>query len=215
MLNITRKVEYALIALRHMQSKKDIGLTSAKDEDVVLISDVDEIPNLININFSKIKNNIYLFKQDMFYYKFNLQIPNFKWVGTKACRKKDLISPQWLRNIKDRKYPFYRLDTFFSDTKYTNIKIIEDGGWHFSNIKTPEQIEHKLKSYLHHREFDLEPLTKKEIEEIIKNKKAIYDLKVDKRVNKIGNGSKLVKFDFEKLPRFLKENKNFFKNWFE
>ncbi len=191
------------------------GLTSAKDEDVVLISDVDEIPNLININFSKIKNNIYLFKQDMFYYKFNLQIPNFKWVGTKACRKKDLISPQWLRNIKDRKYPFYRLDTFFSDTKYTNIKIIEDGGWHFSNIKTPEQIEHKLKSYLHHREFDLEPLTKKEIEEIIKNKKAIYDLKVDKRVNKIGNGSKLVKFDFEKLPRFLKENKNFFKNWFE
>ena len=31
MLNITRKVEYALIALRHMQSKKDIGLTSAKE----------------------------------------------------------------------------------------------------------------------------------------------------------------------------------------
>ena len=31
MLNITRKVEYALIALRHMQSKNDIGLTSAKE----------------------------------------------------------------------------------------------------------------------------------------------------------------------------------------
>ena len=31
MLNITRKVEYALIALRHMQCKKDIGLTSAKE----------------------------------------------------------------------------------------------------------------------------------------------------------------------------------------
>ena len=191
------------------------GLINAKDDDVIMISDVDEIPNLININFNKMINKIYLFKQDMFYYKFNLQIPNFKWVGTKACKKKEFISPQWLRNVKDRKYPFYRVDTFFSDTKYTNIKIIDDGGWHFSNIKTAEQIEYKLRSYLHHREFDLEPLTKNEIENIMQNKKAIYDLKVDKKINKIGNGSKLIKFDFDKLPRFLKENKQLYKNWLE
>jgi len=31
MLNITRKVEYALIALRHMQSKSDTALTSANE----------------------------------------------------------------------------------------------------------------------------------------------------------------------------------------
>ena len=72
----------------------------------------------------------------------------FKWTGTKACKKKDLINPQWLRNIKDRKYPFFRLDTYFSDNKYISIKIIENGGWHFSNIKNAEQIEYKLKSYL-------------------------------------------------------------------
>ena len=189
------------------------GLINAKDDDVIMISDVDEIPNLININFNKMMNKIYLFKQDMFYYKFNLQIPNFKWVGTKACKKKNLISPQWMRNVKDRKYPFYRLDTLFSETKYTNVEIIESGGWHFSNIKTAEQIEHKLKSYLHHREFDLEPLTISEIEKIIKNKKAIYDLKVDKKINKIGNGSELVKFDLNKLPKFLNDNKNLYSNW--
>jgi len=191
------------------------GLINAKDDDVIMISDVDEIPNLININFNKMMNKIYLFKQDMFYYKFNLQIPNFKWVGTKACKKKNLISPQWLRNVKDRKYPFYRLDTLFSETKYTNVEIIESGGWHFSNIKTAEQIEHKLKSYLHHREFDLEPLTISEIEKIIKNKKAIYDLKVDKKINKIGNGSELVKFDLNKLPKFLNDNKNLYSNWLD
>ena len=191
------------------------GLINAKDDDVIMISDVDEIPNLININFNKMINKIYLFKQDMFYYKFNLQIPNFKWVGTKACKKKNLISPQWLRNVKDRKYPFYRLDTLFSETKYTNVEIIESGGWHFSNIKTAKQIEHKLKSYLHHREFDLEPLTISEIEKIIKNKKAIYDLKVDKKINKIGNGSELVKFDLNKLPKFLNDNKNLYSNWLD
>ena len=42
----------------------------------------------------------------MFYYKFNLEITKFNWIGTKACKKKDLVNPQWLRNIKDRKYPF-------------------------------------------------------------------------------------------------------------
>ena len=61
----------------------------------------------------------------MFYYKFNLKLPNFNWIGTKACKKKDLDNPQWLRNIKDRKYPFWRIDTFFSKTKYINIKIIK------------------------------------------------------------------------------------------
>ena len=191
------------------------GLVNAQEDDVIMISDVDEIPNLININFNKMINKIYLFKQDMFYYKFNLQIPNFKWVGTKACKKKNLISPQWLRNVKDRKYPFYRIDTLFSETKYTNVEIIESGGWHFSNIKTAKQIEHKLKSYLHHREFDLEPLTISEIEKIIKNKKAIYDLKVDKKINKIGNGSELVKFDLNKLPKFLNDNKNLYSNWLD
>ena len=30
----------------------------------------------------------------MFYYKFNLYLPNFIWVGTKACRKKNFINPK-------------------------------------------------------------------------------------------------------------------------
>ena len=90
----------------------------------------------------------------MFYYKFNLWLPNLIWTGTKACRKKNLINPQWLRNIKDRKYSFFRIDTLFSSTKFNSIKIINDGGWHFTNIKTPKEIELKFRSYLHHREFD-------------------------------------------------------------
>ena len=43
--------------------------------DIILVSDVDEIPNLENINFKKIQK-IILFNQDMFYYKFNLKLPN-------------------------------------------------------------------------------------------------------------------------------------------
>ena len=191
------------------------GLNVAEDNDLVLVSDVDEIPNLENINLKKINHEIILFKQNMFYYKFNLKLPNLIWSGTKGCKKKNLKSPQWLRNIKDKKYSFFRLDTYFSEKKYINLRFIDSGGWHFSNIKTANEIEYKLKSYLHHREFDINPMTTKEIENIIKNKQAIYDLTVDKTVNKIGNGNKLEKFPLKELPKYLQSNLKKFKNWID
>ncbi len=210
--------EYIMNALLRENSQRNFiseGLKNANDEDIILISDVDEIPNLENINLKKINRKIIQFKQEMFYYKFNLKLPDLEWIGTKACKKKNLITPQWLRNIKDKRYPFFRIDTFFSKTKYTNVQFIDNGGWHFSNIKNAKEIEHKLKSYLHHREFDINPMSTKEIERIIENKQAIYDLKVDKRTNKIGNGSKLEKYPLVKLPKFLQNNINNYQEWID
>ena len=210
--------KYILNALYRENGQRNLitkGLDEAQNEDFILISDVDEIPKLSNVNLRAINEKIILFKQDMFYYKFNLRLPNLIWTGTKGCRKKDLVNPQWLRNIKDRKYSFFRIDTFFSKMKYISIKIISNGGWHFSNIKTPKEIEHKLRSYLHHREFDEQPLSVEEIEKIIKNKQAIYDLKVDKTVNKIGNGSILEKFEINKLPDYIRVNKDNLKEWID
>lgn len=191
------------------------GLNKAEDNDIILISDVDEIPNLSEVNFNNISEKIIMFHQDMFYYKFDLKIPNLLWTGTKGCRKKYLLDPQWLRNVKDRKYFPFRIDILFSEKKYSSIKFISNGGWHFSNIKTAEEIEYKLKSYLHHREFDEQSLSVEEIQNIIENKKAIYDLKVDKRVNKIGDGSKLVKIKFEKLPIYIQQNKHNYMKWLD
>ena len=72
-----------------------------------------------------------------------------------------------------------------------------------------------MKSYLHHREFDEQSLSVEEIQNIIENKKAIYDLKVDKRVNKIGDGSKLVKIKFKKLPIYIQQNKHNYMQWLD
>ena len=151
----------------------------------------------------------------MFYYKFNLKLPNHNWVGTKSCKKKHLKSPQWLRNIKDKKYPFYRLDAFFSETKSSNVRFIDKGGWHFTNIKTADEIRHKLKSYLHHREFDVDPISVEDINEIINKKIAIYDLNVDKRSNKFGNGKKLENFNINSLPNYLQKNIEKYKEWID
>jgi len=191
------------------------GLKDADDDDYILVSDVDEIPNLEEVNFSKINQKILLFRQDMFYYKFNLNLPNFSWTGTKGCKKRNFISPQWLRNIKDRKYNFLRFDTFFSKTKYMNIKIIDNGGWHFTNLKNAKEIEYKLKSYLHHREFDVNPISSDEIKKIMNDKIAIYDLSLDKRTQKIGHGKKLQKYSLEKLPKFLQNNIVNYQEWID
>ena len=210
--------KYILNAAKRENGQRDYivnGLQKASSEDLILISDVDEIPNLEEINLDDLKEKILMFQQDMFYYKFDLKLPNMIWSGTKGCRKKDLLSPQWLRNIKDKKYSLFRLDIIFSKIKYNSIKFIKNGGWHFSNIKSPKEIEHKLKSYLHHREFDEEPLSLDQIDSIIKNKQAIYDLKVDKTVNKVGSGSKLVNYSIDKLPVYLKENKENYKEWLD
>jgi beta-1,4-mannosyl-glycoprotein beta-1,4-N-acetylglucosaminyltransferase len=191
------------------------GLKNANNDDLILISDVDEIPKLSSLSLDNIKDEIILFKQDMFYYKFNLVLPDFKWTGTKAIKKRKLKSPQWLRNVKDKKYPFYRIDTILSDKKFTNIEIINDGGWHFTNIKKPEMIHHKLKSYLHHREFDEASLSVLEINKLIKKKQALYDLRADKRNNKFGNGLFLENFEIKNLPDHINKNMNKYRNWLD
>jgi Glycosyltransferase family 17. len=178
------------------------GLDKALDNDVIMISDIDEIPKLDNVDLSISNKKIIMFQQEMYYYKLNLKLPNVKWVGTKACKLKNFKTPQWLRNIKDRKYKFFRIDTLFSDKKYRNIKILNDGGWHFTNIKTPDQLAYKLKSYLHHTEFDKKFFKISDIKNIMKNKKAIYDLKADQRIDKVGEGPSLVKTELITLPKY-------------
>ena len=210
--------KYIMNALYRENTQRDFileGLNNADNNDLILISDVDEIPKLSSLNFNQIDDEIILFKQDMFYYKYNLALPNFKWTGTKATKKSRLKSPQWLRNVKDKKYPFYRIDTMFSDKKYTNIKIIKDGGWHFTNIKTPKMIQHKLKSYLHHREFDQASLSILEINELVEKKQALYDLGADKRNNKVGNGLILENFEMKKLPDYIINNLEKYKSWLD
>ena len=99
------------------------GLKDAQDNDLIMLSDNDEIPNLEAINLNEIKNNFIIFEQLFFYYKFNLIYDKLKWSGTKACKKKNLTSLSDLRNLKNKKYPFWRIDTYFSKIKQTNLKI--------------------------------------------------------------------------------------------
>ena len=191
------------------------GLSDAQEEDWVIISDLDEIPNLSGIKLKDINDNFVFFKQDMMYYKFNLRLENYTWIGSKACKMKNLESPQWIRDIKDRKYNWWRVDTYFSKRKYSNILFVENGGWHFSYLKKPKDIEKKLKSYLHHIDYDMNPVGEKGIQEMINNKKTIYNIKADQKENKFDGTNKLNKIDINLLPSYILENKDKLKDWIE
>ena len=193
------------------------GLEKANDNDLILISDVDEIPNLQSLNLRDLANEIILFRQDLFSYKLNRYQPGFDWFGTKACKKKIFKGPQWLRNIKYKDYSFFRIDTLFSEKKYINKRFINDGGWHFSNLKDAESIDLKLKSYLHHIDYELEEMGKNKIDDLIKSNKTLYDLRADKTSKKFSDEKReyLRKYDIRNLPIYIQKNLNKYKDWID
>ena len=215
-IDITNKeIMNALRRENFQRNEISKGLTNLNENDWIIISDLDEIPKLDNINFRSIKEKIIFFKQKVFYYKLNLELKTLRWIGSKACKIKNLKSPQWLRNIKDKIYPKWRLDIIFSKKRYNNIFLVENGGWHFSFVKKPEDIEKKLKSYLHHREYDLDPLGIENIKTLINSKAVIYDHRVDQTEYKFGGGQKLEKIDIKFLPEYILNQKEKYSEWLE
>jgi beta-1,4-mannosyl-glycoprotein beta-1,4-N-acetylglucosaminyltransferase len=174
------------------------GYKKFNDDDLIMISDVDEIPNPKRISEFNIKNKYGCFIQKNFQAKINnLNITVENWPGTKICQKKFLKSPQWLRNLKTKKRKIW---AFYRDKE---PQIILNGGWHFSFLKKNELIQKKIMSYAH-QEFNLINLTNLE--------------SIEKRINSgvdiFERPYQYKKIDLDKqFPEYIIENKLKFKNW--
>ena len=211
-----RKIINSILRDHYQRDQITAAVQNLEQNDIILISDLDEIPNLNNINFEKMDNQLLIFKQKMFYYKLNLNYENFIWYGTKAIKKKYFKSAQWLRNIKNKKYPIWRIDTFFSKKKYNNIKFIEDGGWHFTCIKSASEIFKKLMTFAHHQDFESSNITLDYLRKKIENKYVLYDHNKDKKNNdKWFSETKLKKIEIDNLPNYIKNNQDKFKKWLD
>ena len=180
---------------QHQRNSLIAGIKDAHENDLIILSDSDEIPDLKKLGEIKKGKKFIAFSQKMFMYKLNLQnIEESDWIGSKITKKKYLTTMQSLRNLKFKKYPFWRIDKM-------SLQIIK-GGWHFSFLQTPDQILEKIKSYSH-GEFDNVQINKKKIEERILKNKDIYD-----------RGYTLKKIDLDNtFPNFITENKKDFLKW--
>ena len=195
------------------------ALSDVNENDLIILSDNDEIPNLNSKQFKNSKRDILIFKQLFFYYKFNLQYDLIPWFGSKAAKKKKLVSMSWLRNLKNKQYPFWRLDTLFSNNKYINLEIINDGGWHFTNLMTAEKMYEKYSNFGHHDEFQLSGLTVEDLQKKIDNKEMFFNHFVDKEKYKErwNYDYKLKRISNDKLPEYLQssEIRSKLKQWFD
>ena len=169
------------------------GIKEANENDYIMISDLDEIPKINNYEIFQ-KKKFTVFEQMLFYYRFNLLNTKTNWYGTRACKKKYLKSPQWLRSQKVKNYPFWRLDKI-------NWNIIKNGGWHFSYVMSNRNIINKIKSFAHSEYNKKKFLNLKIVKKIISEKKDIFNRSV--KFDKIKN--------INKLPNYIIKNKKKFK----
>ena len=174
------------------------GYKDCKPDDLIMISDIDEIPDPKKIAEFNLKNKYACLLQKNFQSKLNfLNITNSYWPGTKICQKKNLKSPQWLRNIKTKKIPFWK---FFRDKE---PQLIKNAGWHFSFLKNPASIKEKIISYSHQEFNKKEFINEENIEKKIKNGEDLFNRNIK---------YKAITVD-ETFPEYIFRNKKYFKNW--
>jgi len=204
-------------SIKRLSYQRDYILSALSDfskDDYIIYSDNDEIPNLKDFDLKKNKSKIVIFQQTLFYYKFNLGLPKIKWFGSKACKIKDLLSISNLREIKNKKYNFFRIDTLFSNQKYIDLKIIKNGGWHFSNFKTIDELERKFLNDENHSEFEKNMNSKDDIIYNYNNKLINYNHSADKKSENRFKKTKLENLDNEILPKYVIENQKKYLDWF-
>ena len=205
-----------LNSITRIRSQRNYIKTFLKEfspDDYIIYSDNDEIPNLENFDLRMVKKRFVIFKQQVFYYKLNLSLPNLNWFGSKACKLKYLRSVDFLRNIKNREYSFFRIDTLFSDNKQNSVELVKNGGWHFSNLKTYEDLEKKYLNDENHAEYELQNSSIKKIQDNIERKVIPYNYQAKKDSLDRFNETSLTKVDTDILPEYIKKNINIFKEW--
>ncbi len=173
------------------------GYKNCSDDDLIMISDIDEIPNPKKLEEFNIESKYACFLQKNFQSKINLlNISDEDWPGTKICKKKYLKSPQWLRDIKVKKKPFWKIFE-------KKIQLISNGGWHFSFLKSPESIKNKIISYSH-QEYNKEEFTNTDL---IKKRISLGEDLFQRKIE-----YKKVEID-ESFPEYIYKNKDKFKSW--
>ena len=213
--NKLNKRSNAIKRVACQRNKLAEGLSNADSNDLIFYSDNDEIPDLKNVNLETINKKIIIFEQKLFYYKFNLYLDRIHWYGTRALRKKNLRTFELLREIKPKKYSFYRIDTLFNEKKFIDLHVVKNGGWHFTRILSPQEIHSRELETEHSDEYLESKKDSKKIEDLIRRKVIDHNHLADKRENKFGEEFDLKLYPVKNLPDYIENNQIKYKNYLD
>ena len=177
------------------------ALDDASDEDYILYSDSDEIPNPKKLENIQLKKKFGIFSQNFYVYKINIfNQHETPWDGTRICKKKFLKSFTFLRKKilkKNITKPFWKLGI------EKNIEIIENGGWHFNNLYNLEKIKKKIMTFPH-TEYNVDEFTNLDkIKKRIDNLEDLFD-----------RGYKFEKVSLnDTYPEYILKNSHLFKDY--
>jgi len=139
------------------------GLGDAQPDDIILLSDVDEIPRpevLSQLSPAAVAGCIHFIEHEYYTYKLNLRILD-KWIGlcaTRAVQMKHLPAMQELRATRarqSRRLPagvntaLTMLRNRLRFGHFLRHVVHETSGWHFTFINSAESIRYKIASYAH------------------------------------------------------------------
>lgn len=150
------------------------GLEKCNSDDVIIISDCDEIPNPKAIR--NYKNGVCSLLQLRFGFNYNsLYINSTFSKSPKICKYKDLINPKKGIKEKDKKYCLhskYGLPTYL---RFVRGKRIKNGGWHFSYIGNLQNIKYKMDSIVEQQVNTMSKNTEESIKQKIKNNQDVLN----------------------------------------
>lgn len=142
------------------------GLKDCKDNDIIILSDLDEIPRASKIKEFDPKKEVMGFEQNLYYYDFTCRSRD-KWDWAKITTYKV---------IKEKSPCGIRYTQTIGDN------LIKDGGWHFSYFGDVDQIVEKIESTAHVEYNTPELKNKDRVKEVIREAKDVFGrpLKYDK-----------------------------------
>jgi beta-1,4-mannosyl-glycoprotein beta-1,4-N-acetylglucosaminyltransferase len=115
-------------------------LKKFSDNDIILYSDLDEIPDFSKVNLETIDDDIYVCMQRTFRYSFDYMVDTTEFTahGTLICSNK---------NAKENGLIYLRGNRW-------NYKQINECGWHMTKFGTDEHASEILSNYAHSGEHD-------------------------------------------------------------
>ena len=176
------------------------GLNLADEDDYIMFSDPDEIPNPITLRNLNLKKNL------VYFYRICIATNLIFLINMKVHgRELEFVKKKFkINRLYEAKNCLKKLKTtILENIQRKSIDIFKNGGWHFNSLLTPEEISLKLKTFAHTEFAKPEYSDVNIIKQNIQQKKDLFKRNLTYTAVELDNT----------FPKYILENKEELSSW--